>query len=215
MKKSQQVKTSIRIYKSRKYSSFFNRDRFNKLEDLAEFYSGIKLGYDLLSELPTKYLISVIQDYVLIRNSRTKFGDTNVIDSFDDVFRSCYLLDDLFFTMKIGGFKTFYSNIFCYYIAETEHLLKEINELRFLECFQRVNVITGVSKLKREDILERLNKDLPVVDILKLSITKQDEIYELTKEMINLTENSKKSLLKYVIKSINNNKLLHWLFFSN
>ncbi|MCK5732411.1 MAG: hypothetical protein KAH13_05295 [Tenericutes bacterium] len=206
MKKSQQAKTLIKIYKSKKYFSFRNQEKFNKLEDLAEFYVGIKLSYDLLSEMPAKYLISVIQDYVLIRNSRTKFGDTYVIDAFDDVFKACYLLDDLLFTMRIGGFKTFYSNIFCYFISDTEHLLKEINELRYLECFQRINGISGISKLKRKDILDRLNKDLPAIDILKLSITKQDKIFDLTKEMLKLTENAKKSLLKYVIININNNK---------
>ncbi len=209
MKKSQLAKTLIKIYKSKKYSSFRNNEKFNKLEDLAEFYAGVKLNYDLLSEIPAKYLISVIQDYVLIKNSRTKLGDTYVIDSFDSVFKACFLLDDLFFTMKIGGFKTFYSNVFCYFITDTEHLLKEIKEPRYLECFKRINAVSGISKLKREDILDRLNKDLPAIDILKLSITKQDKIFDLTKEMLRLTENAKKSLFKYVVNSTSNNKSSH------
>ncbi len=202
MKKSPTTKNLLKFYKSRKYTSLRNMNKYNKIDDLKEFYHNLNLDYDILSEIPDKYLISVIQDYVLIRNMNMKLGDTHIIDQFDDVYKVCYLLDDFFFTMRIGGFKTYYATIFSYYVEETERLLEAIKENQIFELFKIVNNISGFNKLTKKESLDRLiNKDR-VIDIEKLSIDKQDMIYDITIEIRKLSEKARKSLLLYVKEEI-------------
>ena len=202
MRKNPTTKNLLKFYKSRKYTSLRNLNKYNKIDDLEEFYHNLNLDYDILSEIPDKYLISVIQDYVLIRNMNTKLGDTHIIDQFDDVYKACYLLDDFFFTMRIGGFKTYYATIFSYYVEETERLLEAIKENQIFELFKIVNNISGFNKLTKKEVLDRLiNKDR-VIDIEKLSIDKQDMIYDITIEIRKLSEKARKSLLLYVKEEI-------------
>lgn len=202
MKKNIITKELLKIYKSKKYTNLRNINKYNKIEDLKEFYSNKNLDYEILREFPEKYLISVIQDYVLIRNLNVKLGDTHVIESFDDVFKACYLLDDFLFTMRIDGFKTFYSTIFCYYMEDIERLFEAIKEFGLVECLREVNKITGYYKLEKKEIIDRLiNKDR-VIDIEKLSIDDQDKIFYFKKKILRLSENAKINLLKYVKNEI-------------
>ncbi|XFA98784.1 hypothetical protein ACAG96_07890 [Candidatus Izemoplasma sp. B36] len=206
MKKSPTTKNLLKFYKSRKYTSLRNMNKYNKIDDLKEFYHNLNLDYDILSEIPDKYLISVIQDYVLIRNMDTKLGDTHIIDQFDDVFKACYLLDDFFFTMRIGGFKTYYATIFSYYDKDTERLLEAIKEKQILELYRTVNHITGFNKLSKKEVLDRLINRDRIIDIEKLTIDKQDIIYDITIEIRKLSEKARKSLLLYVKEEIQKGK---------
>ncbi|XMB72873.1 hypothetical protein RJI07_02930 [Mycoplasmatota bacterium WC30] len=205
MSKSITAKQLLKFYKTKKYSSLKNADKYNKLEDLDEFYINVKLDYNLLREVPDKFLISVIEDYVLIQTKDEEIGDTFNFDSLDDLYKMVYLLDDLFFTMRIGGMDLFYNTKFCYFIEDTEKYLDMVGENKFLDLFKNINQISGASKLSKSKIIERLRNDKAAKDIKKLSINKQDEIYELERELLKLSFKSRKNLFKYVKRQLMKN----------
>ncbi len=198
MSKSVTAKQLLKFYKTKKYQSLRNANKYNILEDLEEFYTEIKLDFDLLNEMPTKFLISMIEDYVLIKTKDENFGDTFNYDSLEILFKAVYLLDDLFFTMRIGGMQMFYNTKFCYFLEDTEKFLDMVGEPEFLQVFKKINQISGFNKLSKDKISERLSDNKAAKEIKRLSIDKQDKIFELEKELLKLSYKARNRLLKYV-----------------
>ncbi len=205
-RKSQTTKELLVFYKSKKYTTLKNIKKFNKLNDLEEFYRDVSLDYDILNEIPNKYLISVIQDYVLIKTKQEKLGDTFIFDGFDKLFQMVYLLDDLFFTMRIGGIRLYYSTIFCYHMEKTEEYLYEIGETDFLEHFRAINDLSSANRLSKDHIINRLEQDKPIVDISRMKIDRQDAIFDHQRVLTRLSEQSEKNLEKYVMHYMKKNR---------
>ena len=205
-RRSQTTKDLLEFYTSRKYTTIKNIRKHNKLNDLEEFYANVSLDFDILNEIPNKHLIPVIQDYVLIKTKKDSFGDTFVFDSFDSLYQMVYLLADLFFTMRIGGMKLYYSTIFCYHMELTEQYLYDIGEIEFLNHFRAINDLSSARKLTKNQILTRLEEDKPIVDIAKMKIDRQDAIFDHQRVLTRLSEQAEKNLEQYVINKIKKNR---------